>query len=174
MMAGRRAKWTVVGLLLAAIGGLVYHQSESGSGAFSGRVTTVSDGDTIGVMDGPREARVRLFGVDCPEKSQPHGMEAKQFTSSRCFGKEVRVKVIDKDRYGRIVGEVTLPDGSSLNRLLVEEGYAWWYRHYSKDRSLGELEAKARKERRGLWADKDPEPPWEYREHERETRERRR
>lgn len=172
---GRRARWSIVGLILAAIGGLVYHQTSStGGGSFSGRVVTVADGDTLGVMNGTMEVRVRLFGVDCPEKSQPHGMEAKQFTSSRCFGKDVQVKVVDKDRYGRTVGEVTLPDGKSLNRLLVEAGYAWWYRSYSRDSSLGELEAQARKERRGLWADKNPQPPWEYREHERESRENRR
>ena len=172
-MTVRHARWTIVGLILAAIGGLLYHQTSSTSGSFAGRVVTVADGDTIGVMNGQKEVRVRLFGIDCPEKSQPHGMEAKQFTSSHCFGKEVRVEVVDTDRYGRTVGEVLLPDGTSLNRLLVESGYAWWYRSYSKDRSLGELEAQARKKRLGLWADKDPEPPWEFREHERESRSKR-
>jgi len=167
-MTGTRVTWTIVGLLLAALGGLVYQQKDAWRAPFTGRVVTVADGDTLGVLRGAREVRVRLYGVDCPERSQPHGVAAKQFTSAHCFNRDVEVKVLDKDRYGRIVGEVILPDGSSLNRLLVEAGLAWWYRQYSKDRSFGELEAQARKARRGLWADRNPEPPWEYRERERE------
>jgi len=79
------------------------------------------------------------------------------------FGKNVTVHVTDTDRYGRTVADVILPDGRVLNRELVAAGLAWWYRRYSKDENLGQLEAAARTARRGLWADKNPMPPWCWR-----------
>ena len=79
------------------------------------------------------------------------------------FGKDVSVQVKDTDNYGRSVDDVILPDGHSLNRELVAEGLAWWYRKYSKDANLGQLEAEARADKRGLWAGLDPESPWCWR-----------
>lgn len=107
---------------------------------------------------------VRLDGVDCPELAQAFGRKAKSFTSGLAFGKTVRLVGNGKDRYGRELAEVFLPDGRSLNRELVAAGYAWWYRKYSTDRSLEAVEQEARKARRGFWADKDPVPPWDFRE----------
>ena len=74
------------------------------------------------------------------------------------------------DQYGRTVGEVILPDGKSLNRELVKAGFAWWHRQYSRDSSLGQLEAEAQAARRGLWVDSNPVPPWEFRRVQRELR----
>ena len=79
------------------------------------------------------------------------------------FGKMVTIKVETIDRYKRIVGEVILPDGKNLNQELVNAGLAWWYRKYSNDETLGELEEEARKAKRGLWNDPNPIPPWEFR-----------
>jgi len=87
--------------------------------SFTGNVVGVSDGDTIKVMREGRAVKVRLHGIDCPEKGQPYGTKAKRFTSDRAFRNEVTVYVKDMDRYGRIVGEVILPDGLSLNKELV-------------------------------------------------------
>ncbi len=123
----------------------------------------MSDGDTISVMHRGRAQRVRLHGIDVPEKRQAFGNNAKKFTSDLVFGRVVAVQVVDVDRYGRIVGEVILPDGRSLNRELVRTGLAWWYRKYSRDKSLGQLEEEARSARRGLWIDPSPIPPWEFR-----------
>ena len=132
--------------------------------SFSGKVVAISDGDTIRVMHNGSAERIRLWGIDCPEKRQPFGTRASQFTGDLAFGKDVKVLVHDVDRYGRTVGEVILPDGRSLNRELVRAGLAWWYQHYAPyDRELERLEAAARAARRGLWADKDPVPPWEWR-----------
>src|SRR3989449_10655715 len=78
---------------------------------FSGRVVGVSDGDTIKVMHNGKAEKIRLHGIDCPEKAQPFGTKAKQFTSAMVFGKAVTVQVIDMDRYGRSVADVILPDG---------------------------------------------------------------
>ena len=83
----------------------------------------------------------------------------KQFTSEMVFGKTVTVHVTDRDGYGRTVADVILPDSRVLNRELGAAGLVWWYRQYSKDESLGKLEAEARATRRGLWADRDPSRP---------------
>ena len=130
---------------------------------FSGRVVGISDGDTIKVLHDGKAERIRLNGIDCPEKAQPFGTKAKQFTSAMVFGKDVTIQVKDTDKYGRTVADVILPDGRSLNRELVAAGLAWWYRKYSKDESLGQLEAEAKTAKRGLWADPEPVPPWEWR-----------
>ncbi|NIM99383.1 MAG: SNase-like nuclease, partial [candidate division Zixibacteria bacterium] len=125
-----------------------------------GKVVGISDGDTISAMRGGRAVKVRLHGIDCPEKRQAYGTRAKRYTSDMAFGKEVTVRVKDTDRYGRIVGEVILPDGNSLNKELVYVGLAWWYRRYAPDdRTLKALEAGAREAKRGLWAEKNPVPP---------------
>jgi endonuclease YncB( thermonuclease family) len=104
-----------------------------------------------------------LSGIDCPEKGQAFDKKAKQFTSGLVYGKEVTIHVLSKDRHGRIVADVVLPDGTNVSRELVKAGLAWWYRQYSKDGSLGALEEEARHAKRGLWADLNPIPPWEIR-----------
>lgn len=139
-----------------------------------GQVVGVGDGDTIRVMAEGKEEKIRLFGVDCPEKDMPFGSAAKQFTSDLVFGKSVRVQKLDSDRYGRIVAEVYYreADGTaerSLNAALAEAGLAWAYRQYS-DRFAPQEDA-ARAAKRGLWAQDDPEPPWTHRKEQREGQE---
>lgn len=131
---------------------------------FSGNVVGISDGDTISVMHGGRPEKIRLNGIDAPEKGQAFGNRARQFVSSIAYGKEVKVEVKSRDRYGRTVADVILPDGSNLNREIVKAGFAWWFRKYApKDRVLEALESEARAAKRGLWADPHPVPPWEWR-----------
>jgi endonuclease YncB( thermonuclease family) len=138
---------------------------------FTGKVVGVADGDTISVMRGGRAVKVRLHGIDCPEKKQPFGTQAKQFSSDLAFGEEVEVQIQSFDRYGRVVGEVILPDGTSLNQELVRAGFAWWFRKYApNDPILKELESVARAAKRGLWNDCCPLPPWEWRQIERDRR----
>ena len=121
---------------------------------FSGKVVGIKDGDTIEVMRGGRAVTVRLHGIDTPERGQPFGTRARQHTSDLAFSNVVTVRHRDTDRYGRTVGEVILPDGSSLNAALVSAGLAWWYRQYAPgDLELATLEEEARSSRRGLWAD---------------------
>lgn len=131
--------------------------------SFTGKVVKVSDGDTIQVMHGGHAEKIRLAGIDCPENKQAFGQAAKRFTLDLAAQKIVTVKMETTDRYGRTVGEVILPDGRSLNRELVRAGYAWWYRKYSSDATLGLLESEAQAARRGLWADSSPVPPWDWR-----------
>jgi micrococcal nuclease len=144
---------------------------------FTGRVIGVADGDTltarvIGVIDGDtltpvrtgRPEVIRLRGIDAPERGQPWGERAKQYAAALAFGQVVAVEAAGRDRYGRLLAEVRLPDGRSLNQELVRAGYAWWFRRYSTDVRLAALEAEARAARRGLWVDHDPRPPWDYRQ----------
>ncbi|MFH1724025.1 MAG: thermonuclease family protein [Elusimicrobiota bacterium] len=135
---------------------------------FVGLVVRVYDGDTLTVMRDGENTKVRLAEIDTPEMSQAYGQEARDFSAGLALDKEVTIEVRAIDRYRRIVGVVLLADGRSLNRELIRAGAAWWYRHYSDDESLGDLEREAREAKRGLWAQEDPEPPWEYRRRRRE------
>jgi endonuclease YncB( thermonuclease family) len=136
----------------------------------TGKVIKVVDGDTIDVLHDRQSVRIRLNGIDAPEKGQAYGNRAKQFVSDLASQKAVTVEIVDKDKYGRLVGDVFLPDAMNLNREIVKAGYAWWYRKYSQDQLLGRLEEDARRARRGLWQDKSPVPPWEWRKMKREGR----
>lgn len=130
----------------------------------SGQVVSVLDGDTIDVLYNTRAKRIRLNGIDAPEKGQAFGQKAKQFVSEQAFGKEVTVKTFGLDKYGRTIGDVFLPDGRMLNEELVREGLAWWYREYAPGNvTLEKLEAEAREANRNLWTHKKPVPPWVYR-----------
>ncbi len=130
----------------------------------------MSDGDTTTVLHDGNGERIRLHGIDCPEKRQAFGKRAKQLTSNLVFGKTVTVQVMDRDRYGRTVGVVLLSDGRSLNHELVRAGLAWMYRRYTNDQSLSDLEEEARVAGRGLWADPHAVPPWEWRARRRRER----
>lgn len=138
-----------------------------GAQSFDGKVVGISDGDTITVLtDEKRQVKIRLYGVDCPESKQAYGTRARQLTSDQVFGKHVHVEVMDVDRYGRTVGIVSAPDGTTLNRELLENGMAWLYTDYCKAPVCGEwkqVELSARQAKIGLWTDKSPTPPWEYR-----------
>jgi endonuclease YncB( thermonuclease family) len=150
-----RAVWTLlVGALLAGAA-----EAEE----FAGRVVGVTDGDTLTVVRSHHRETVRLQGVDAPEKRQAYGERAKRFTADLAFDRTVTVRATGRDRNGRLLGEVVLPDGRSLNQELVRAGYAWWFRKYSRDGRLARLEEEARAGRRGLWADRAPEPPWDFR-----------
>jgi endonuclease YncB( thermonuclease family) len=131
---------------------------------FTGRVVGVHDGDTITVLRDGKGVKVRLYGVDAPEEEQAFGTVAKHFTSSMSFDKTVTVLVHDTDRDGRLVGEVLLPGGRSLNESVVRSGLAWWYQYYAPhDTTLARLEQDARTAHRGLWSDPHTIPPWEFR-----------
>ncbi len=131
------------------------------------KVVGVKDGDTIVLLQNGQTVTVRLYGVDTPEKAQDYGQKAKQFTSDLVFGKNVQLIVHNKDRYGRTVGTIMLPDGRSLNEELVRNGFAWHYKAYSNDKNLANLEADARRFKRGLWQDENPVAPWNYRKNKR-------
>jgi len=131
---------------------------------FVGQVVAVTDGDTIKVMHLGKPTTIRLDAIDCPESGQAFGTKAKEFTAGLCFRKDVTVTPHKLDKYRRTIADVTLPDGHSLNTELVKSGFAWWYRKYAPSNSeLEQLEKQARESKIGLWQEKDPLSPWDFR-----------
>ena len=132
----------------------------------TGKVVSISDGDTITILDSSkRQHKIRLYGIDCPEDGQPFGKAAKKHTAQLTARKQGTVKVYATDKYGRTVGVVTV-DGLSVNQSLIENGYAWQYRKYCKASFCSDWlkdEGRAKASGVGLWSDVDPEPPWEWR-----------
>ncbi|GAB7082308.1 thermonuclease family protein [Megalodesulfovibrio paquesii] len=135
---------------------------------WSGVVSRVSDGDTFRVrLDNATVVKVRLYGIDCPEKEQPGGQNATEFTRAKVFGQRVEAETVSVDRYGRLVSLVQ-SSGENLNRQLVIAGHAWVstkYCHRALCRQFIVDEAAAKASGRGLWADPNPLPPWEWRKH---------
>ena len=135
---------------------------------FTGHVISVADGDTITVLTPDmQQIKLRLYGVDCPEHGQAFSRRAKEAASKAAFDKIVTVWPMDTDSYGRTVAVVYMPDGKPLNAHLVREGLAWVFPLYCTQDDicdpLRELERAAMSAKRGLWADKEPVPPWEWR-----------
>ncbi|MBM7419720.1 MULTISPECIES: thermonuclease family protein [Chryseobacterium] len=128
------------------------------------KVIGVKDCDTVEILMDGKPQIVRLSHIDCPEKKQPFGNNAKQFASDLCFGKKVKLSTgWKKDRNKRLLAEIILSNGKNLNKELVKNGFAWHYKKYSKDNSYDDLEKQARKLKLGLWNDKMPTAPWEWR-----------
>ncbi len=128
--------------------------------ALSSKVVSIHDGDTIMVLQGKRQIKVRLFGIDAPELKQPYGKKSKQFLANLIAGKVVEVEENSKDRYKRTISIVYLGN-TDINAQMVANGYAWAYRKFSKKYTA--QESKAKSQRLGLWRDEEPIPPWEWR-----------
>jgi len=127
-----------------------------------GKIIGVTDGDTVVLLTQEKtQIKVRLDAIDCPESRQAFGQRAKQFTSDFCFGKEAVLISHGKDRYGRTLGLIIIGK-YTLNYELLKAGYAWHYKRYNKEKRLSEMELQARSKRIGLWVDKEPIAPWEF------------
>lgn len=127
-----------------------------------GKVVSIADGDTFTMLIDKEQVKIRLQGVDCPEKGQDFGNVAKEFLSGYVFSKVVTVKKIGTDRYGRTIGMVTI-DGANVNEKLLEAGLAWHYKKYDHNPAWAALETEAKKDKKGLWSIPNPVPPWDYR-----------
>ena len=128
-----------------------------------GLVVKIADGDTLTLLTGSNEKiKVRLAGIDTPERKQPFGSEAKQALSKLVFQKKALIEVETKDRYGRTVG-IVFVDGQNINYELVRQGMAWVYRKYTDDEIFYGLEAQAKTKKTGLWADAKSIAPWSWR-----------
>ena len=157
-------KLSILFLLLSLI--ISTSSLSSAATSFTGQTIDVADGDTITVLNQNNESvKIRLGGVDCPESSQVHGNNAKQFVVSKVSGKRVRIVPDTIDRYGRTVG-IVLINGENLNEQIVAHGHGWVYRKYCAADYCNDwlkLEETARDAQIGLWGDKNPQPPWEWR-----------
>lgn len=160
---------------LAAIT-LLFFALQANAELLHGVVQRVADGDTVTVQDATGERhRVRLAGIDAPERKQAFGKASTRNIYHKVFGKKVVVEWHKKDRWGRLIGKVLL-NGRDLNYEQVAEGYAWHYKKYAKEQTVEDrskyaaAELSAIKARRGLWQDADAMPPWDFRKMKRQRR----
>lgn len=160
---------TITQILMASIASVLL-VAQVQAAQLQGKVVGVADGDTITVLENGRNRhRVRLAGIDAPEKHQPFGQVSKQSLSNLVFGKIVTVTYDKEDRYGRILGRVGTPDGQNANLQQIQKGMAWHYKHYERDqpqkerREYAEAERVAQQSKAGLGVDKNPTPPWDWR-----------
>ena len=144
----------------------------SAADTLQGRVVGIADGDTVTVLDSSNiQFKIRLMGIDAPEKKQAFGNKSKESLSALVFNKQVTVEYNKKDKYGRTVGKI-LVDGVDANLEQIKAGMAWHYKKYQNeqapdDRSLYvQAEEKARAGKLGLWIDTEPTPPWDFRKME--------
>ena len=134
--------------------------------AWIAKVVSVTDGDTIKVFNADQgQVKIRLYGIDTPEKAQPYGKAAGKYLASLVAGATVEVESVTTDRYGRTVG-IVWDSEININQEMVRSGYAWVYRRYC-DKSFCEywlaLENEAKMDKIGLWQEPDPVQPWEWR-----------
>ena len=134
-----------------------------------GKVIRIADGDTITILDQTKtQHKIRLAGIDAPEKGMPFGQKSKEHLSVLVAGKQVLVETSKVDRYGRKVGKVIV-EGLDANLAQIEAGFAWHYKAYEREQSVVDRQAydkaeeHAREARKGLWQDREPVPPWEWR-----------
>jgi endonuclease YncB( thermonuclease family) len=127
-----------------------------------GQVIAIADGDTITLLHDRQSWRLRLNGIDAPESGQDFGQRARQYLAGLIHGKTVLAIITDKDRYGRLLGDIYI-DTRHVNAEMVRAGYAWHYKAYSGDAALAALETEARSAGTGLWSAGNAVPPWEYR-----------
>ncbi|HEY8537040.1 MAG TPA: thermonuclease family protein, partial [Vicinamibacterales bacterium] len=129
---------------------------------FTATVVAVHDGDTITVRSGRQTIRIRLEGIDCPEYRQPFSARARRFTSEMVHRRTVTIEPRGRDQFDRLLARVYV-NGIELNEALVRNGLAWHYAGRTPDPKLAAAERAARAARVGLWSQKNPVPPWEWR-----------
>lgn len=139
-----------------------------------GYVIKIADGDTLTVLDAANQQhKIRLAGIDAPEKAQPFGDRSKTNLARLVFNKNVQIEWKKRDRYDRIIGKVLI-NGTDVCLEQVKSGMAWWYRDYAREQSVEDhgnyehAELMAKLGRVGLWSDKNPIPPWEWRRESRD------
>lgn len=152
-----------------AIFGLLLVSNIATAETYSGRVVGVADGDTVTVLDSTNtQHKVRLAGIDAPEKKQAFGQVSKQHLSNQVFDKTVTIETTKRDRYQREVGKVIV-NGRDANLGQIEAGLAWHYKQYAGEQSPADrqsyaaAEVAAQQARKGLWQDANPVPPWDFR-----------
>lgn len=161
-------KWSYCTRILL-ISAAVLICNSSNADTLQGLVVGVSDGDTVTVLDTSNtQWKIRLMGIDAPEKKQDFGQKSKQSLSNIIYNKQVTVEYNKKDKFGRTIGKLTV-DGVDANLEQVKLGMAWHYKHYQREQSesdriaYAEAEKKAMQDRIGLWQDDKPAPPWDWR-----------
>ena len=133
-----------------------------GDFAFAHKVIGINDGDTMTLLVEGKPLKIRLANIDAPEKKQAFGQKSKESLSDICWNTDATFEAQTIDRYGRTVAVVTC-NGVEANTEQVRRGLAWVYPKYNKDSMLPAIEAAARNTKIGLWSDREPFAPWEFR-----------
>lgn len=146
--------------------------------SITGDIVGITDGDTVTILDASNhQHRIRVAGIDAPELRQAFGMRSKQNLAQIAYRQVAVAECPKRDRYGRLVCKVRVPEpgcqgcGTTIDigRKQLRDGMAWWYRAYSREQSVKDRidyerdESEARMNKRGLWVDHSPVPPWELR-----------
>lgn len=126
-------------------------------------ISKVIDGDTYHINLNGEKIKIRIEGIDAPEKGMPYYKESKEFLKRLSLGKKIKFIQSSKDRYGRIIAKTYLEDNRELGREMIKNGLAWHFKKYSQDTSLSRLEIEAKNKHLGLWKDANPIAPWEFR-----------
>jgi len=157
----------IIKLLLACY--MTVHALSGWADTLEGKVVAIADGDTVTVLDaGQNQHKIRLAGIDAPEKGQPWGQRSKESLSDLVFNHAVSVEWHKRDKYGRLVGKI-LVNGQDANLTQITRGLAWHYKEYQREQLPEDRERYAAAEmaahdaKRGLWAATDPLPPWSWR-----------
>lgn len=138
------------------------------SNTITGEVVSVADGDTFTMKTITNEkVKVRLYGIDAPERGQDFGTKSRKLLNDLCYGKIVEVVVEDIDQYDRTLGTVYV-DGVNVNEEMVRNGLAWYYSHFVDNHRLDSLEQVARSEKLNIWSMENPMSPFEYRKKKKE------
>ena len=161
----------IINMLLVTL--LFLSSSLAQAALLEGRVVGVADGDTITILDNTNtQYKIRLAGIDAPEKKQPFGNVSKKSLSDLVYGKQVTIDWNKQDRYGRTVGKVLI-DGVDANLEQVKRGFAWFYKKYQNEQPLQDrldylhAQEAAETSKVGLWVDKEPIAPWDFRKNRR-------
>jgi endonuclease YncB( thermonuclease family) len=148
---------------------LLFLAANLNASTLQGKVVRVADGDTITVLDvNNNQHKIRLRGIDAPEKAQAFGQKSKQSLSQLVYNKQVTVEYQKKDKYGRTLGKVIL-NGTDVCLEQIKLGMAWHYKQYKSDQpkedreTYAQAELEARMKTVGIWTDKNPTPPWDFR-----------
>ena len=125
------------------------------------KLKRISDGDTVVTTE---DTRVRLWGIDTPERDQRYGSDATAALVEMVNNQQLYLETKDVDRYGRTVGVIYTANGNEVNLEMVCDGHAWWYEYYAPDRpQFKQCQEDAKKNKRGLWAEEEPVAPWDWR-----------
>ena len=139
-----------------------YAEAQKNYSNIPGIVVKVYDGDTITLQNNSGIYKIRLAGIDAPESRQAYGNVSKNYLYNMVRDRFVYAEIHDKDRYGRYVAKIML-DNIDVNAEMIRAGLAWHYKQYDNNDEYARLEQEAKRNRRGLWVEKTPIPPWIYR-----------
>lgn len=130
----------------------------------TGKVVRISDGDTFVLLTANnKQVKIRLYGVDAPEKSQDFGTVSREYLGKLLQDMEIVVLSKGKDKFGRVIGLVSA--GSvNVNEAMLKAGLVWHFKKYDANPAWASFEQKARAQRIGLWIQPNAIPPWEFRD----------